>query len=78
MEEEIKVRKHQEKEYGPIDKPMPEKEVKNNIMASRKCLEDDFAKFKKDASIRNLRDLRFIMYWYQYWMNKATYKEESK
>tara|TARA_R100000700_G_C3127815_1_gene114202 strand:- start:91 stop:327 length:237 start_codon:yes stop_codon:yes gene_type:complete len=75
MKEEIQVRKQQERMHGPINEPMLENEVRINIMASRQCMEDDFVKFKKNASIRNLRDLRFSMYWYQYWMNKATYEE---
>ena len=75
MREEIKVRKQQEKMYGAIDKPMTENEVRIKIRASRACMEDDFDKFKKNPSARNFTELKYSMYWYQYWMKKATYEE---
>ena len=75
MIEEIQVRKKQEEMYGAIDKPMTENEVRIKIMASREIMEKDFITFSKNPSSRNFKDMKFSMYWYQYWMKKATYEE---
>ena len=75
MTEEIQVRKKQEEMYGAIDKPMTENEVRIKIMASRQIMDKDFTAFNKNPSARNFKDLKFSMYWYQYWMKKATYEE---
>ena len=75
MIEEIQVRKKQEEMFGPIDKPMTENEVGIKIMACREIMEKYFITFSKNPSSRNFKDLKFTMYWYQYWMKKATYEE---
>ena len=75
MIEEIQIRKKQEEMFGPIDKPMTENEVGIKIMACREIMEKYFITFSKNPSSRNFKDLKFTMYWYQYWMKKATYEE---
>ena len=75
MIEEIQVRKKQEEMFGPIDKPMTENEVGIKIMACREIMEKYLITFSKNPSSRNFKDLKFTMYWYQYWMKKATYEE---
>jgi hypothetical protein len=75
MTEEIRVRKKQEEMYGPIDRPMTGNEVRIKIRASREVMDKDFIAFNKSPCTRNFKNLKFSMYWYQYWMKKAIYEE---
>ena len=38
-------------------------------------LTEDLAEFKENPSNENFSSLKMTMYWYQYWMQKATYDE---
>ena len=75
MKEETQIRKIQEEMHGDVNKPMTENEVGIKIMASRNVMKKDFLAFQEDPTSHNLTELKFAMYWYQYWMNKATYEE---
>ena len=45
------------------------------IMTFRESLDRDLEVFKKNPSAKNFSELKMSMYWYQYWMQKATYDE---
>jgi len=75
MNEEKIVRQLQEEKYGPVNQPTDENTVRLKIMGFRQVLDDDLRAFKKNPSAKNFSELKMSMYWYQYWMQKATYDE---
>jgi hypothetical protein len=75
MNEELIVRKLQEEKYGSIHNPTDRNTVMLKIMGFRESLDRDLEVFKKNPSAKNFSELKMSMYWYQYWMQKATYDE---
>ena len=75
MNEEKLVRQLQEERYGAIHRPTDEQTVRIKVLSFRQMLTEDLAEFKNDPSTENFNSLKMSMYWYQYWMQKATYDE---
>ena len=75
MNEELMIRKLQEERYGPVHQPTDEQTIRIKVLGFRQMLTEDLTKFKDNPSAENFSSLKMSMYWYQYWMQKATYDE---
>ena len=75
MNEELMIRKLQEERYGPVHQPTDEQTIRIKVLGFRQMLTEDLAEFKNNPSAENFSSLKMSMYWYQYWMQKATYDE---